>query len=748
MESEKNNITKIYPLEGMHCSSCASVISMTLKEADGISNAEANYATESVKITFEQEKINEDKIASMLSPLGYRLKFEDNKLSEVEDNSKKKLEAGKQELEWMLPITFVYLIVMVWELIQKILPIYPLPLPMSLWSHFQFLTATTILFLAGREYLWSIVRFLRYRLANMDTLVGIGTLTAWIVSSVKYLLPLFTFNLGWGDEVYFEVVVVVIAFVKIGKYLEMKSKISTQDAVKKLIGLTVKKAIIEKDGKEIEIDASMLKIGDVMIIKPAAKVPTDGIVIAGSSEIDESMITGEPLPVVKKIGDAIVGATINTTGFLKVKVTKTGEETFLAQIISLVEQARSSKASVEKLVDIIASKFVYFVLLVAFFTFFGWMILGRIFSPNIDFSFALFAAIGVLVVACPCAMGLATPLAIVTSIGYAANKGILFSDAEALERLSSIKYAVFDKTGTITNGTPKVTDWIVSEDYDENDFTNMVFSLESLSEHPIASAITKYATNLKAKKSVVKDFLAIVGVGVVGEIGSNKIKIISVKSAREQVDLDENLITKLQNEGKTVLVVVMATKVVGLIAIADSLREGVAEMIASLEKIHITSYLLSGDDKNTVALIAGEVGIKNFEANLLPAEKAAFISKLKKDGKVVMVGDGINDAPSLAVADVGVAVSTGTDVAISTSAITLLGGNVNKLFDAIILSKKTMRIIKENLFWAFFYNFASLPIAAGLLYPLTGWLLSPALAGVAMAASSISVVFNSLRLKK
>lgn len=747
MESEKNFITKSFPVEGMHCSSCASVISMTLKETDGISNAEANYATETVRISFENSKINESKIASILSPLGYKLNFEENAIASPEIHNNK-LDSKKLELEWMIPITFLYLVVMVWELIQKYFPIYPLPLPMSLWSHFQFLSATTILFVAGREYLWSIIRFIRFRVANMDTLVGIGTLTAWSISSMKYLLPAITETSGWSTEVYFEVVVVVIAFVKIGKYLEMKSKLSTQDAIQKLIGLTVKKAIIEKDGKEIEIDSLMLNIGDVMIIKPAAKIPTDGIIIAGSSEIDESMITGEPLPVVKNKGDTIVGATINTTGYLKVKVTKTGEETFLAQIISLVEKARSSKASVERLVDFVASKFVYFVLIVAVLTFFGWMSLGRYFFPYIDFSFALFAAIGVLVVACPCAMGLATPLAVVASIGNAARKGILFSDADAIERLTKVKYAVFDKTGTMTNGTPKVTDWIIEKSFEEKHFTDMVFSLESQSEHPIATAITTYASSLNAKSFEVKDFLALVGVGVVGRIEKKEMKIISVNAAREEINIDEKQIAKLQSEGKTVLVVIISNKLAGLIAVTDSLRDGAADLIARLEKMHITSYLLSGDDKNTVALIAEKLGIKKFAANLKPADKSEYISQLKKNGIVVMVGDGINDAPALAVADVGVAVSTGTDVAISASAVTLLGGNVNKLVDAIILSKKTMRIIKENLFWAFFYNFASLPIAAGIFFPLTGWLLSPALAGVAMAASSVSVVVNSLRLRR
>ena len=747
MESEKNFITKSFPVEGMHCSSCASVISMTLKETDGISNAEANYATETVRISFENSKINESKIASILSPLGYKLNFEENAIASPEIHNNK-LDSKKLELEWMIPITFLYLVVMVWELIQKYFPIYPLPLPMSLWSHFQFLSATTILFVAGREYLWSIIRFIRFRVANMDTLVGIGTLTAWSISSMKYLLPAITETSGWSTEVYFEVVVVVIAFVKIGKYLEMKSKLSTQDAIQKLIGLTVKKAIIEKDGKEIEIDSSMLNIGDVMIIKPAAKIPTDGIIIAGSSEIDESMITGEPLPVVKNKGDTIVGATINTTGYLKVKVTKTGEETFLAQIISLVEKARSSKASVERLVDFVASKFVYFVLIVAVLTFCGWMSLGRYFFPYIDFSFALFAAIGVLVVACPCAMGLATPLAVVASIGNAARKGILFSDADAIERLTKVKYAVFDKTGTMTNGTPKVTDWIIEKSFEEKHFTDMVFSLESQSEHPIATAITTYASSLNAKSFEVKDFLALVGVGVVGRIEKKEMKIISVNAAREEINIDEKQIAKLQSEGKTVLVVIISNKLAGLIAVTDSLRDGAADLIARLEKMHITSYLLSGDDKNTVALIAEKLGIKKFAANLKPADKSEYISQLKKNGIVVMVGDGINDAPALAVADVGVAVSTGTDVAISASAVTLLGGNVNKLVDAIILSKKTMRIIKENLFWAFFYNFASLPIAAGIFFPLTGWLLSPALAGVAMAASSVSVVVNSLRLRR
>lgn len=747
MESEKNIITKSFQVEGMHCSSCASVISMTLKETDGISNAEANYATETVRISFENSKINESKIASILSPLGYKLNFEENAIASPEIHNNK-LDSKKLELEWMIPITFLYLVVMVWELIQKYFPIYPLPLPMSLWSHFQFLSATTILFVAGREYLWSIIRFIRFRVANMDTLVGIGTLTAWSISSMKYLLPAISEKTGWSTEIYFEVVVVVIAFVKIGKYLEMKSKLSTQDAIQKLIGLTVKKAIIEKDGKEIEIDSSMLNIGDVMIIKPAAKIPTDGIIIAGSSEIDESMITGEPLPVVKNKGDTIVGATINTTGYLKVKVTKTGEETFLAQIISLVEKARSSKASVERLVDFVASKFVYFVLIVAVLTFFGWMSLGRYFFPYIDFSFALFAAIGVLVVACPCAMGLATPLAVVASIGNAARKGILFSDADAIERLTKVKYAVFDKTGTMTNGTPKVTGWIIEKSVEEKHFTDMVFSLESQSEHPIATAITTYASNLNAKSFEVKDFLALVGVGVVGRIEKKEMKIISVNAAREEINIDEKQIAKLQSEGKTVLVVIISNKLAGLIAVTDSLRDGAADLIGRLEKMHITSYLLSGDDKNTVALIAEKLGIKKFAANLKPADKSEYISQLKKNGIVVMVGDGINDAPALAVADVGVAVSTGTDVAISASAVTLLGGNVNKLVDAIILSKKTMRIIKENLFWAFFYNFASLPIAAGIFFPLTGWLLSPALAGVAMAASSVSVVVNSLRLRR
>lgn len=590
----------------------------------------------------------------------------------------------------------------------------------------------------GKKYLVALIRFAKHRVANMDTLVGLGTFTAFLYSTILTLFPTVQELIHAPEKLYFDTAIIVVGFILLGDYLVVRSRVKTGEALQKLMGLQAKSALVIRDGTEMEVSIDQLVQGDIFIVKPGQKVAIDGVIIEGSSSIDEGVITGESMPVDKTVGDAIVGATINKQGFLKVRVSKVGGETMLAQIIQMVEKAQDSRAPIQDLVDKITAVFVPAVLLIAIGTLVVWSLAGR-------FDIGLTSFIAILVVACPCAMGLATPIAIIVGVGKAAQTGILIKDAESLQRLSTIDYVVFDKTGTITKGQPEVIDVVAKQ---PNAF-QILASLESKSEHPIAQAIVAKANNDTVPLLSVTNFSAITGKGLTGEIGGITYHAGNQRLLKEMnIAVDEDALAVFTKEGKTPIILATAENVVGYVTVADTLRAESPDVVRKLHTLGITVAMLSGDHTNVAQHIANQVGIDKVIAEVLPQDKAHKVEELQQSGhKVAMVGDGINDAPALASADVGIAMGTGTDIAIESAGITLLGGSIHKVYESILLARATMRTIRQNLFWAFFYNIVGIPIAAGVLYPTFRILLSPAIEGAAMAFSSFSVVVNSLRLK-
>jgi Cu2+-exporting ATPase/Cu+-exporting ATPase len=623
-------------------------------------------------------------------------------------------------------------------------------MPMQLFNIILMVLATIFLFWIGKPYLNGVVRFVRFKVANMDTLIGLGTLVAYLYSTIITLLPPVRDLLRVPEYTYFDVTIVVIGFITFGKYLEMRSKKKTGDAIEKLLNLQAKTALVIREGKEKEISINEVIHGDLIIVKPGAKIPVDGVVTEGSSFIDEAMITGEPMPVEKKIGDNVVAGTINTNSTFTFKATKVGSETLLSHIVKMVEEAQNSKAPIQALADKISSVFVPIVLVFSFITLASWILIGTQyigFSQALSFGLTSFVAI--LIIACPCALGLATPTAIIVGVGKGAREGILIKDAATLEKLHKVDTVVVDKTGTITIGKPTLTSIKNHSKLEDEKIISILSTLESKSEHPIAHAVVEYAKNNSIQNSEIKDFEIIKGKGLKGEIDNvvyfaGNTKLISdLKLSFDSISIEEETL-----QGKTPIILATEKEVLGVFMVADAIKAEALQAIKDIHKLGIKIVMLTGDNKNTANAIAKEVGIDEVVAEVLPEDKLKIIKELQAQGKIVaMAGDGVNDAPALAQADVGIAMGTGTDVAIETAGITLLGGDISKIVKAIHLSKITMNGIKQNLFWAFFYNIIGIPLAAGVFYPIFGWLLNPVFAGLAMALSSVSVVSNSLRIK-
>jgi Cu+-exporting ATPase len=610
--------------------------------------------------------------------------------------------------------------------------------------------ATYTLFVVGKPYLLGFYRFLRYGKANMDTLIGIGTSAAFLYSFIvmafeEALRPFINV-----DHTYYDVTIVVITFIALGKYLEARSKIKTGDAIEKLLNLQAKTALVIRDGKEIEISINEVKHGDQIIVKPGAKIPVDGEIVDGSSFVDESMVTGEPMPVQKKIGDSVVAGTMNTSGAFTFKATKVGSETLLAQIIKMVEEAQGSKAPIQALADKISSVFVPIVLVIAFVALGAWLFFG---TGTLGFSqalsYGLVSFVGVLVIACPCALGLATPTAIIVGVGKGAKEGILIKDAATLEKLHKVNTVVVDKTGTITIGKPTLVDIINLSNQKDEELVSILASLEKKSEHPIAHAIVNYAQEKKITVSDISNFEGIQGKGLRGSISGTEYFVGNAKLVSDlKISFDPTKLNEFTSQGKTPVILTTKEKVLGFVMVADEIKKESIEAVKNLHALGIKVVMLTGDDEKAAKHIGSLVGIDDVIAHVLPQDKLAKIKELQSQGRIVaMAGDGVNDAPALAQADVGIAMGTGTDVAIESAGITLLGGDISKLVKAIKLSKMTMRGIKQNLFWAFIYNIVGIPLAAGVFYPIFGWLLNPVFAGLAMAFSSVSVVSNSLRIK-
>jgi Cu2+-exporting ATPase/Cu+-exporting ATPase len=750
----------------MHCASCSAVIEKTLQKVAGVQSVEVNYGTEKAKISFDPAKVHPRDLSKHIEPLGYSLEIpataEETGMSINEhalrpglDQSKKKMLAEVADMRARvasaIPIAIIAAFVMGWDIFAK----YDLVSKMSyvvkeFFHHLLPILATYVLFVVGKPYVFGFYRFLRYGKANMDTLIGLGTIVAFlysfIVSAFEETLRPFI-NV---DYQYYDVTIVVITFVALGKYLEARSKIKTGDAIEKLLNLQAKTAIVIRDGKEIEISVNDLKHGDQIMVKPGAKIPVDGIITDGSSFIDESMVTGEPMPAQKKIGDSVVAGTINTSGSFVFTATKIGSETLLSQIIKMVEDAQGSKAPIQALADKISAIFVPVVLAVAFLALGTWLIVGsQYLGLSQALSFGLVSFVSVLVIACPCALGLATPTAIIVGVGKGAKEGILIKDAATLEKLYRVNTVVVDKTGTLTRGKPTLVDIQNFSTRTDDELLSILASLEKKSEHPIARAIVNSAEEKHLPIFDVSGFEGIQGKGIRGRINGTEYFAGNVKLIDDLgVPFAATELGKFTSQGKTPVILATPEKVFGFVMVADEIKTESIEAIQNLHKLGIKVVLLTGDDEQTARYIGSLLGIDEVIANVLPQDKLEKIQELQSQGRVVaMVGDGVNDAPALAQADVGIAMGTGTDVAIESAGITLLGGNISKLIQVMKLSKITMRGIKQNLFWAFVYNIVGIPLAAGVFYPLWGWLLNPVFAGFAMAMSSVSVVGNSLRIK-
>ncbi len=750
--------TQKFNITGMHCASCANIIKRTLDKIEGVETCEINYATETAKLTFDSQKTSVSKINAKLERYGYSLLNESND-SRSDDTNQDSSQAKQLELKRlrsqikvMVPFMIISILVMIWDIGGKSLQLFP-PMPeiVSVFVHHLLpIFATYTLFVIGIPYLLAIVRFLRFRIANMDTLIGIGTLTAFLYSFFlsafeKVLAPYFEVS-----QNYYDVVIVVIGFITIGKYLEARSKLKTGEAIKQLIGLQAKSAVIIRAGKELEVPIDQVVVGDIVFVKPGQKIAVDGVIIEGSSSIDESMITGESMPVDKGVGDAVIGATINKQGSLQIKATQVGSGTMLFQIVKMVEEAQGSKAPIEKLADQVSAIFVPVVLVLALSALVVWIVVGLKFLTFSEaLSLGIMCFVGTLVIACPCALGLATPTAVIVGIGKAAQNGILIKNAEFLQKLQAINYMVMDKTGTLTRGKPSVTDISPVGDISKADVLQILYSLEKHSEHPLAHAVVEKAEAEKITAKKVENFSAIEGRGLQGRIEKREYFAGNVGLAMELgIPISKAEVNKMTADGKTLVVLMTKTELLAYVAVADTIKPEALATVSQLHQLGVNVAMFTGDSLNTAKYIANQLGIDRVEAELLPQDKLFKISQLQEEGyKVAMVGDGINDAPALAAADVGIAMGTGTDVAIESAGATLLGGSIHKLPQTLSLSRATMRTIKQNLFWAFAYNVVLIPVAMGALYPINGWLLNPMLAGAAMAFSSVSVVLNALRLR-
>lgn len=740
----------ILPVKGMDCASCASIISRSVGKLPGVSQSDVNIATEKATLTFDADKISLDQISQKVSDLGYTLVI--GSQTATKKDKLEHLERQRQSVLFVLPLSLLIFFLMMWSIAADFFKnIPPLFLPMMLFNLISMVLSTIVLFGFGRDFIIAVGRFARTKTANMDTLIGIGTLSAFFYSAFVYFFPTIISNLGLSETTYFDVVIVVIGFILFGKYLEARSKLKTGQAIEKLILLQAKTALVERSDKEIEIAVEMVKQGDVIIIKPGAKIPVDGVIKEGGSSIDESFVTGESMPVDKKVGEEVIAGTINKQGSFKFTATKVGSDTLLAHIIKLVEEAQGSKAPIERIADQISAIFVPVVLVLAVITLIVWLSIGSIYLPfSQSLAFGLSSFVGILVIACPCALGLATPTAIIVGVGKGAENGILIKDAESLEKLHSVTTIVMDKTGTLTKGEPQVVDFINHSQENDHDILTIAASLEKQSEHPLAAAVLKYAQGKSVESKKVSDFSNLEGKGVRANLHKETFYLGNAKLLSERkVKYDEAMVSRFTKEGKTPVFLIKGKILLASIFIADVLKEAALLAVKDLHKLGLKVIMLTGDNENTARFIGDLAGVDDVFAEVLPGEKADKIKSLKAKGEsVAMIGDGVNDAPALALADVGIAMGTGTDVAIESANITLLHGDLSKLVKAIRLSKKTMGTIKQNLFWAFVYNVVGIPVAAGALYPFFGILLNPVFAGAAMALSSVSVVTNSLRLKR
>jgi len=749
-------------VSGLHCASCVQIITKELKTEPALKSISINPLTEQAELEIDTQIFQPEEVNARLKKLGYHFDFPvelnslepENKLLDLKNKKLAELSSQKNKLRVTLPLMSFILLVIFWSLAAQYLNLNPKELiPEAILLPIVFATATLVIFWVGRDFLKGVWRFIRYGRANMDTLIGLGTGAAYFYSTLIYLFPTLRQALGLEEMYFFDVTIVVITLVYLGKYLENKAKLRTNEALEKLVNLQTKTALVEKNGQEIEIPLAQLQIGDLVIVKPGMKIPADGEIISGSSAIDESLLTGESLPVDKNPGDLVIGTTLNKQGVLKIKITKVGAETVLATIIRAMENAQNSKAPIQKLVDQVAGIFVPIVLALAALTLIIWLVIGSRYLPwSETVSLGITCFVSILAIACPCALGLATPTGIMVGLGLASKQGLLVKNAAALEKFGRIRTIIFDKTGTITQGEPAVTE-IITLTATRSEILTLALALENNSEHPLAQAIINLAKTEGLVPQPIKNFQALPGQGVTGEINDQKYWLGNWRlvQAREikQTNLPNEKITNLEQQGQTLITLGTGQTILGLIAIADKIKPEAATVIEALKKLGIKTIMLSGDREAVAQHIATQAGITEIIADVSPLEKADKITMIKKrDGLTAMVGDGVNDAVALAAADIGLAMATGSDVAIESADLTILHGDLKKIIIALKISRLTMKKIKQNLFWAFFYNIIALPLAAGVFYPRWGILLSPIFAAGAMSLSSVSVVLNTLLMRR
>ncbi|MBD1820959.1 copper-translocating P-type ATPase [Cyanobacteria bacterium FACHB-DQ100] len=737
-------------LRGMSCASCANNIEDAIRSVPGVEACSVNFGAEQAAVTYDPGKTDVAEIQEAVDAAGYSAQpLQDNVLAPEDDADRRVRQAEHRELTHRVGVSGIISAVLV---IGSLPAMTGLSIPLlPMWLHhpwLQFVLTAPVLFWAGSSFFVNAWKALKRHTATMDTLVAVGTGTAYLYSLFPTFFPQWFIAQGLNPDVYFEAASVIITLLLLGRLLEGRAKGQTLDAIRKLSGLQARTARVIRQGREIDLPIAQVVVGDVILVRPGEKIPVDGEIIEGRSTIDEAMVTGESVPVTKQIGDEVIGATLNKTGSFKFRATRVGKDTFLAQIVKLVQQAQGSKAPIQRLADQVTGWFVPAVIAIAISTFILWYnVMGNV-------TMALITTVGVLIIACPCALGLATPTSIMVGTGKGAENGILIKGAESLELAHKLQTIVLDKTGTITQGKPTVTDFVTvrgTADHNELNLLRIAASIERNSEHPLAEAVVQYAQAQGAILADAQEFNAVAGSGVQGYVSDQWIQIgthrwmtelnIETRPLQQQWD-------QLESLGKTVIWIAVDGKAEAIMGIADAVKPSSVAAIRALQKLGLEVVMLTGDNRRTADVIAREVNIQRVFAEVRPDQKAATVETLQREGKVVaMVGDGINDAPALAQADVGMAIGTGTDVAIAASDITLISGDLRSIVTAIQLSRATIRNIQQNLFFAFIYNVAGIPIAAGILYPLFGWLLSPIIAGAAMAFSSVSVVTNALRLR-
>lgn len=725
-------------IDGMTCSGCSSGLEKYLNRQEGIKNATVNLVMNNANIEYDDKKLNIADLEKFVEKAGFK--------SLGIDNFQKIEKKKKSEKNRLILITIISILVLYISMSHMIgLPDIPylnmMEYPIN-YSISLFIFTTIILFL-GKDIIKNGFKNLIHKMPNMDTLVMIGVMASYIYS-IYGTIQIFRGHHMYVEKLYYESAAIVIFFIKIGKYIENKNKDKTKEALQKLMSITPNNATILRDGKEIKVTIDEIQKGDIVVCKPGEKIAVDGEIIDGLTHINESFITGESIPVKKEIGEKVIAGSINFEGTIKYKAERIGKNSTVSEIVRLVVEATNTKAPIAKIADKISGIFVPIVLSIAFLAFIVWLFISQ------DFAFSFNIFVSVLVVACPCSLGLATPLAIVIGAGNASNKGILVKSSEALENAHKVKTICFDKTGTLTKGTLSVSKIYNYSNIDKNKILKDIASIENKSEHPIARAIVQYAKNKNIELEDVTNFKAIVGYGVEAIcqnndkylIGNKKLMVdnnIEIKN-----DTDENF---LVNNGNSILFVSLNGNLVSLIGVKDVIKDNVSDIIKNLKDKHIDVVMLTGDNEQTANIIAKQIGIDNVVSNITPKNKADEIEKLKKNGYVMMCGDGINDSVSLVKADIGVSISSGTDIAMDSAQVVLMNDNLHKIIDLIDISSKTIKNIKENLFWAFFYNICMIPIACGILTPI-GITMNPMIAAFAMTISSLTVVLNALRLKK